>query len=338
MSQILTDEAHHLLQLMITEPSVTPRAAGQALGMSEADLERALEQLTGVGMVRRLPGHGDVLMLPPDAMLARLVALQEQGTNQHLAELERSRATLSALSGSLMRLQADTDQFAGTARLVGRNKISAALEGAATQARQEVLSMHPGSPLPPAMLKDSMKRNREVIGRGVTMRSIHLSTMLKVPHGRAHLEELEEAGAEVRVASVLPFRLILVDRIVAYVPTGITDTDTDAGPDDIAALEVRDRDMLGLFQAVFEFCWVHGATASAALPHSAETTGEELDGREVSLLRMLGQGLKDDAIARSLGISSRTLRRIMTDLMRKLNADSRFQAGAHAVARGWLDV
>ncbi|MCJ0873473.1 hypothetical protein MTF69_29815 [Streptomyces sp. AP-93] len=47
--------------------------------------------------------------------------------------------------------------------------------------------------------------------------------------------------------------------------------------------------------------------------------------------------MKDDAIARSLGISSRTLRRIMMDLMYKLKADSRFQAGAHAVARGWLN-
>ncbi|MGH4002765.1 MAG: response regulator transcription factor, partial [Pseudonocardiaceae bacterium] len=61
-----------------------------------------------------------------------------------------------------------------------------------------------------------------------------------------------------------------------------------------------------------------------------------LDQRERSLLRMFSQGLKDDAIARALGISSRTLRRLMTEVMRKLGATSRFQAGARAMAHGWL--
>jgi DNA-binding CsgD family transcriptional regulator len=324
------------LRLLLTDPSVTHDAARRTTGMSEEELADALELLTDAGMVRRLAGQGDDLTLTPDAILARLIALQEDETRERLGDLERTRATLAVLSESLLRLRAENDRTSGTTRLVGRHEVSVALEGAATQARQEVLSMHPGSPLPPDMLKDSMKRNRGVIGRGVSMRSIHLSTMLKVPHGRAHLEELQDAGAEVRVASVLPFRLVMVDRVVAYVPAGTTEPDTEAKPDDIAALEVRDPHMLDLFLKVFEFCWVHGATASTALSPTTEST--ELDHRESSLLRMLGQGLKDDAIARSLGISSRTLRRMMTDLMRKLEADSRFQAGAHAVARGWLEI
>jgi DNA-binding CsgD family transcriptional regulator/DNA-binding MarR family transcriptional regulator len=341
MRQRLTDQGHCLLRLLLSDPSVSPRAAGLALGMSDAEVNAVLDQLSRAGLVRRLAGRGEVVTLSPDAVLARLVALQEEEARERLAELELARTTLSVLSASLMRLRTEGDQDGGATRLVGRHEISVALEGAATQARTEVLSMHPGAPLPHTMLKDSMQRNREVIQRGVSMRSIHLSTMLKVPHGRAHLEELQEAGAEVRVASVLPFRLIVVDRVVAYVPAGTAEPDQPAGeadPDAMTALEVRDPDLLGLFVSVFEFCWVHGATASAAVQQSADTADEELDSRELSLVRMLGQGMKDDAIARSLGISSRTLRRIMTDLMRKLKADSRFQAGAHAVARGWLDA
>ncbi|KPI04855.1 transcriptional regulator, LuxR family [Actinobacteria bacterium OK074] len=336
MRQPLSDQAHMFLRLMLADPSITRDAARRTTGMSEQELSEAMELLTDAGMVPRLAGRGDVVTLTPDAILARLIALQEDETRERLAELERTRATLAVLSESLLRLRAENDRVSSTTRLVGRHEVSVALEGAATQARQEVLSMHPGSPLPPDMLKDSMKRNRGVIERGIGMRSIHLSTMLKVPHGRAHLEELQDAGAEVRVASVLPFRLIMIDRVVAYVPAGPTDPDTEPKPDDIAALEVRDPHMLDLFLKVFEFCWVHGATASATA--SPNTESAELDNRESSLLRMLGQGLKDDAIARSLGISSRTLRRMMTDLMRKLEADSRFQAGAHAVARGWLEI
>ncbi|WP_279346434.1 helix-turn-helix transcriptional regulator [Streptomyces sp. AP-93] len=334
---MLTDQSHRLLRLLLSDTSLDPRAAGRELGLFEDELDGALRQLSSAGLVRRLAGHGDVVMLSPDAALARMVALQEEDARARLAELERAQATMSVLSDSLMRLHAGGAGTSVAHRLVGQREISVALEGSAAQARTEVLSMHPGSPLPYTMLKDSMKRNREVIDRGVTMRSIHLSTMLKVPHGRAHLEELREAGAEVRVASVLPFRLIVVDRAVAYVPAGTADPGTEPDPDTVTALEVRDPDLLGLFSSVFEFCWIHGATTSAAAQPSVEGPNEDLDGRELSLVRMLSQGMKDDAIARSLGISSRTLRRIMMDLMYKLKADSRFQAGAHAVARGWLN-
>ncbi|MFF9818665.1 LuxR C-terminal-related transcriptional regulator [Streptomyces sp. NPDC014006] len=334
----LTDQSHRLLRLLITDPSVALTEAREMLGMSPGELTSALEQLRDVGLVRELEGQAEVLTLVPDAILARMVSLQEEAAQARLEELKRTGATLSVLSESLMRLQATEGGLPHTSKLVGGREISAALEGIATRARREILSMHPGSPLPPAMLKDSMKRNREVLERGVAMRSIHLSAMLKVPHGRAHLEELQEAGAEVRVASVLPFRLIVVDRVVAYAPAGTADTDAGAGSGDMTALEIRDRSLIDLFRSVFEFCWIHGASAPLAGGHDVDDADEDLDSRELSLLRMLGQGLKDDAIARSLGISSRTLRRMMTDVMRKLNADSRFQAGAQAVARGWLDM
>lgn len=283
-------------------------------------------------MVCRPTGRGEAVVLAPDAILARMVACQEEEIRERLARLKEARATLSVLSGSLLRLNAENDRLSCANRLVGQRQITVALEGAAAQARTEVLSMHPGPPLPHAMLKDSMKRNRQVMERGVGMRSIHLGTMLNVAHGRAHLEELQEAGAEVRVASVLPFRLIVIDRVVAYVPDESTGDDTDT----MTALEVRDPAMLRLFLSVFEFCWVHGTATAGGVAPGVDVADQDLDDRELSLVRMLGMGMKDDAIARSLGISSRTLRRVVTDLMHKLKADSRFQAGAHAVARGWL--
>ncbi|MET8630960.1 LuxR C-terminal-related transcriptional regulator, partial [Kitasatospora sp. NPDC004669] len=47
-------------------------------------------------------------------------------------------------------------------------------------------------------------------------------------------------------------------------------------------------------------------------------------------------GHTDDAIAKRLGVSPRTARRIATDLMERLNARSRFQAGVRATQAGWL--
>jgi len=41
-------------------------------------------------------------------------------------------------------------------------------------------------------------------------------------------------------------------------------------------------------------------------------------------------------VCKKLGIGLRTVRRMVADLMTKLDARSRFEAGANAVARGWL--
>jgi hypothetical protein len=54
------------------------------------------------------------------------------------------------------------------------------------------------------------------------------------------------------------------------------------------------------------------------------------------LLVQLARGAKDEQIARTLGISLRTVRRRIATLMVELGVDTRFQAGAEAVRRGWL--
>ena len=54
------------------------------------------------------------------------------------------------------------------------------------------------------------------------------------------------------------------------------------------------------------------------------------------LLALLASGLKDDAIARQLGLSTRTMRRRIRNLLDDLAAANRFQAGVQAARRGWL--
>ena len=54
------------------------------------------------------------------------------------------------------------------------------------------------------------------------------------------------------------------------------------------------------------------------------------------MLELMAAGLKDEIVARRLGLSTRTLRRRIAGVMRELGADTRFQAGCEAVRRGWL--
>ena len=51
---------------------------------------------------------------------------------------------------------------------------------------------------------------------------------------------------------------------------------------------------------------------------------------------MLAEGHTDVTIAKKLGVSHRTARRVAADLLDRLSARSRFEAGVHAVQDGWL--
>ena len=53
-------------------------------------------------------------------------------------------------------------------------------------------------------------------------------------------------------------------------------------------------------------------------------------------LRLLAHGLKDDAVARHLGVSVRTARRFIADLHERAGAASRFELGVKAKELGWL--
>ena len=46
--------------------------------------------------------------------------------------------------------------------------------------------------------------------------------------------------------------------------------------------------------------------------------------------------MKDEQIARELGLSLRTVRRRVAEVLDELGATSRFQAGVEAVRRGWV--
>ena len=66
--------------------------------------------------------------------------------------------------------------------------------------------------------------------------------------------------------------------------------------------------------------------------------GSEPSNQELEILRLLAQGLTDDAVARRVGLAKRTYHRRIDILWSKLGAKSRFQAGALASRRGWLST
>jgi DNA-binding NarL/FixJ family response regulator len=102
--------------------------------------------------------------------------------------------------------------------------------------------------------------------------------------------------------------------------------------------------LLTTLVATFDLLWrlalpVDGAAQpdQSAQVAEAEPVGEDaLDERDRSILTLMSAGATDEAIARRLHISRRTVVRRTSALLLRLGAGNRFQAGVQAARLGWL--
>ncbi|MFG2356979.1 transcriptional regulator [Streptomyces sp. NPDC048521] len=158
--------------------------------------------------------------------------------------------------------------------------------------------------------------------QGIDVRSIYCPQSMERPGRFATLLRLAELGEQSRLLPSLPFKLHIIDKRVALVPL--------SGPvyDDLVV--IHPSAMLDALIELYEAYWARAEPICGAAPAEDDT----FDSDDLLLLGMLKAGLKDQAIARQLGCSTRTATRRVAAVLAKLGADTRFQAGVRAGARG----
>jgi DNA-binding NarL/FixJ family response regulator len=117
----------------------------------------------------------------------------------------------------------------------------------------------------------------------------------------------------------------LADRTVALLPL------TRAGT--AGALLVRAQPVTAGLREYFELLWERATPIGSK---RLARTADRLPVAQHTVLALLAEGLHDDAIARRAGLSTTTVRRHITAVMKRLNVTSRFAAGAAAQRRGWI--
>jgi len=147
-------------------------------------------------------------------------------------------------------------------------------------------------------------------------------------HARRIIEGVAAGEEEGRVAAV-PLKLAIIDREWAIVPLLHAD-----GRGQEAAVIVRRSVLLDSLIALFESVWEHAAELKPTSDGVVVMGTEEKDLREVA--HLLNLGMTDVAISHHLGISERTVRRRVKDLMTELRVDTRYRAGVRAAQRGWV--
>ncbi|MFD9500921.1 DNA-binding response regulator [Streptomyces sp. NPDC060035] len=163
-------------------------------------------------------------------------------------------------------------------------------------------------------------RMRATDSPGFTSRKLLSPVALAEEESRAHLRLVQSKGALVRISSSpLPHETILIDRRVMI----LAGRETPAGREyTVTTSQILVDGVHSLFRAIWDASVDLGTYLRSDIPHL------DADGRVI--LQALGSGLTDASAAKRLGVSLRTYRRRVAELMVKIEADSRFQAGLRA--------
>ncbi|MPY60390.1 helix-turn-helix transcriptional regulator [Streptomyces spongiae] len=142
---------------------------------------------------------------------------------------------------------------------------------------------------------------------------------------REALREMAARGFQVRIATA-PLRqgTVIIDRRTMILTDPASSAPAARGPRTytMSASPTLIRGAYELFEAAWE--------SAADLATFLDSGRPRIDDRAAKVLRALGSGATDEAAARELGMSLRTYRRRVAELLTSLDAASRFQAGVRA--------
>lgn len=308
------DETGELYRRLLALGERPVQELAAALGMDEASLHEALAPLAEAGIVS---WRGDVLHLlgPVPAVTRMLTSAADSAQRAHRRMLNIARA-MPYVAGTTARPPAEHVDAEGPidGELFTSDRMRDGLEAMALSTVGDIRWLRPDRF---EMVYDEALSAAVSAGRRV--RTIYpVRALSDAPTTLAYRARL---GEEMRVLPEVATRLMVLGHTHAIVPEPL-------GLGTTPRLLLRQRALVELCSRYFDELW------ERARPVHALSRRE--DGVRRFLLDQLARGASDDQIARRLGISLRTVRRRMAELMEELGAESRFQAGVEAARRGWL--
>ncbi|MFJ3878928.1 LuxR C-terminal-related transcriptional regulator [Streptomyces sp. NPDC090077] len=275
-----------------------------------------------MGLLVAPPDDPTVLVpVAPEVAKAELVRPIEQS-------LERQRLDAHAIAGSFVPVAAiytaAKREHTGWATAIdGEKVVHSTLAHAVRECRAELMTVQPGGSRVSYDLDEldhvrGPARHRTLYPHAART---HAATL-------RHIERLTEAGCEVRTLDHVFDRLIVIDRAVAYVP----------GPGEArtSVLEIRQPSIVSFLVQVFEEAWERGSVID---PGASRTVEPDIaDEIQRAVMRLLVAGHTDEAIARRLGTSRRTVAAHVSRIAAALQSRSRAQLGYLIATGGLLPV
>jgi DNA-binding CsgD family transcriptional regulator len=324
MLQLLGLSAHaetiYRATLLYPDHGVTDLMADT--GLPETVIRTAFDELAALALLKPSDQRGGRLRpVSPEVGLTTLLASAEADLAARLAQVETTRAEIAAIAAEHL----STRMSDSATRLEGLDAVRSRLEELQRTTEFECLSLNPGGAHRPDARNAATPLNEEALTRGVAIRAVCRDSFRNDPDTLAYARWLIEHGGQMRTVPTVPIQMIIVDRRAAILPL-------DPENPRKGAIEVHSSGIITALCALFEQCWSTGTSFG----EQPVIDDEGCTPTERALLEMVAAGDTDEAAARNLGISARTVSRMMSSLMERLDAASRFQAGVNATKRGWL--
>ncbi|MFI9325495.1 LuxR C-terminal-related transcriptional regulator [Kitasatospora aureofaciens] len=264
----------------------------------------------------------------PGHALSRLVSLERELAESWMREWSYRQEQILSLLREFPP-QAGPSESATIDMLPTASAVNEYIEERALDARVREQAMHPGGVPPVELLDEMIHRDLAALSQGVRLEAIYAHHLVAVPHLGEYLTEVSRHGAEIRVAPAVPLRMIVIDDDIAILPMDPQQTAR-------GAFAVRSHQVVAALRAIFGFHWAVAAPLTSA--DGSDGVGEMLSPSERMVVHMMAMGSKDEAIARQLGISTRTLSRKVSQLLDRLRVQTRFQAAVKLSESGVLDL
>ncbi|MFI5620277.1 LuxR C-terminal-related transcriptional regulator [Streptomyces sp. NPDC051567] len=303
--------------------------AAASLGLSAEERGGCLAELSALGLLGGADDPaGRAAVVEPGVALLELLRSERTGLRNRLAETGRIHDTLEILAGPFLRAGAVPRPEVGVEIVTDPGWVRRERSAASAALAHSRRTMHTGA-VSHEETRQTLEDDRRQLARGVTVRAMYGRRTASVPDMARHLRERAELGVEIRLSPVVPMNMFLADENFALL---LTDPHESAA----GAIVAKGTALVRSYLALYEYCW------QCATPYGEESSagqgGDGLSEQQQAALHMLASGIKDEQIARNLGVSLRTASRLLSEIMQELGAASRFEAGVRAARLGWLDA
>ena len=314
-----TDE-ELVYRALLQNPRLNVAALQQRVSMSASRVRRTLDGLERKAMVTRRSGAPVTYQpTPPDIVIDTLVAQRED-------ELRQVRLDSSALV-DLHRQPSEQAQAADLVEILTTPDAVNERWLQLQSSTRHCLEVLVRPPFGQGRITDDEDVQQTLLDRDILTRGVYDQQALQSVGVLGHIRTMTELGEQARVVSNLPVKLALIDRRAALIPL----TQPDPSGAIQAGLVVHESALLDSLLSLFDLMWSHGS------PVRFSDEPDTRRSQEDAVMTLLASGLKDDAIARQLGVSTNTVRRRISGVLTRLGATTRFQAGLALANEGWLD-
>jgi DNA-binding CsgD family transcriptional regulator len=309
---------------VIAPPGLSLDAIARLTSRTNPEVKASLARLTALALVRR--EGGCYLAVSPALAESQALGEEEIELSTRRIAMEHKRSAIRKVAPNWSAVMRNNLPSNAVDVVYDPDAIRNVLMHYAETSSREVLSVEPGRH-PGRISKRTRDANIHSLARGVKTRELYQHIALRERASNSHLREMSQHGAQIRLADTLPGRSIVIDGEVALLP--IPHVELRSG-----LAIVREPSVVAWVIATFEQMWSEASTLEDVL---GSERSPQVDQTRAAILRLMGEGEKDEAISRRLSISVRTCRRHIADYMAQVGATSRFQAGVIAARDGLLD-